>query len=73
MPVLVAGLITCVLLEQVKIFDYGAQLPERVREILMEFDAHEASIRTAQDNARLVVQAVAALFLVFALAFMSLR
>ena len=69
MPVLVAGLITCVLLEQVKIFDYGAQLPERVREILMEFDAHEASIRTAQDNARLVVQAVAALFLVFALAF----
>ena len=69
MPVLVAGLTTCVLLEQVKIFDYGAQLPERVREILMEFDAHEASIRTAQDNARLVVQAVAALFLVFALAF----
>jgi NhaB family Na+:H+ antiporter len=35
----------------------------------MEFDAHEASIRTAQDNARLVVQAIAALFLVFALAF----
>ena len=67
MPVLVAGLITCVLLEQVKIFDYGAQLPERVREILMEFDAHEASIRTAQDNARLVVQAVAALFLVLSL------
>jgi NhaB family Na+:H+ antiporter len=69
MPVLVAGLTTCILLEQVKIFDYGAQIPERVREILVEFDAHEASIRTAQDNARLVVQAVAALFLVFALAF----
>jgi NhaB family Na+:H+ antiporter len=69
MPVLVAGLTTCILLEQIKIFDYGAQLPERVRETLMEFDAHEASIRTAQDNARLVVQAIAALFLVFALAF----
>ena len=67
--VLVAGLTTCILLEQIKIFDYGAQLPERVRETLMEFDAHEASIRTAQDNARLVVQAIAALFLVFALAF----
>ena len=69
MPVLVAGLTTCILLEQIKIFDYGAQLPERVRETLMGFDAHEASIRTAQDNARLVVQAIAALFLVFALAF----
>ena len=30
MPVLVAGLITCVLLEKVKWFSYGANLPESV-------------------------------------------
>ena len=69
MPVLAMGLTTCLLLEQVKIFGYGAQLPEEVRDILVEFDDHEASRRTASDNARLVVQAIAAIFLVFALAF----
>ena len=69
MPVLAMGLTTCLLLEQIKIFGYGAQLPEEVRDILVEFDDHEASRRTAGDNARLVVQAIAAIFLVFALAF----
>lgn len=69
MPVLVAGLATCLLLEKTKTFEYGAQLPEAVREILVEFDQHEAANRSGRDNARLVVQAVAALFLVFALAF----
>jgi len=69
MPVLAMGLTTCLLLEQVKIFGYGAQLPEEVRDILVEFDDHEAARRTASDNARLVVQAIAAIFLVFALAF----
>ena len=38
MPVLVVGLITCLLLEQTKIFGYGALMPERVREILVDFD-----------------------------------
>jgi NhaB family Na+:H+ antiporter len=69
MPVLAMGLTTCLLLEQVKLFGYGAQLPEEVRNILVEFDDHQASQRTGSDNARLVVQAIAAIFLVFALAF----
>ena len=69
MPVLAMGLTTCLLLEQVKLFGYGAQLPEEVRNILVEFDDHQASQRTASDNARLIVQAIAAIFLVFALAF----
>ena len=69
MPVLVVGLATCLVLEQTKWFGYGETLPERVREILVEFDQHEADIRTGRDTARLVIQAMAAVFLVFALAF----
>ena len=69
MPVLVVGLTTCVILEIVKKFGYGNVLPERVREILMEFDEHQSKSRTAKDNARLVIQAISAVFLVFALAF----
>jgi NhaB family Na+:H+ antiporter len=67
MPVLVVGLITCLLLEQTKIFGYGAQLPERVRQVLVDFDQAEAAKRTAQDKARLVIQAISALILILAL------
>ncbi|MEM7004109.1 MAG: sodium/proton antiporter NhaB, partial [Pseudomonadota bacterium] len=69
MPVLVVGLITCVTLERIKKFDYGVQLPEKVREVLLEFDQHQNDIRTANDTAKLIMQAVAAVFLVIALAF----
>jgi len=69
MPVLVVGLTTCVLLEQSKAFGYGAQLPAPVRSILTEFDEEETKARTPRDQARLVIQAVAAVVLVTALAF----
>ena len=69
MPVLVCGLITCVLLEKIKILGYGAQLPAAVREVLQASSDHEASKRTESDNAMLVVQFVVALILVFGLAF----
>jgi len=69
MPVLVCGLITCVLLEKIKILGYGAQLPAAVSEVLQASSDHEASKRTQSDNAMLVVQFVVALILVFGLAF----
>ena len=69
MPVLAVGLTTCVLLEQIKRFGYGAVLPEPVRQILTEFDEEETSKRSDLDRARLVVQASAAILLVIALAF----
>ena len=69
MPVLVVGLITCILLEKTKIFGYGALMPERVREILVEYDQAEAAKRTDRDNARLVIQAVSAVILILALGF----
>ena len=43
--------------------------PSRLRSILVEFDKYETERRSDKDNARLVIQAVAAIFLVFALAF----
>ena len=67
MPVLVAGLITCFLLETTRTFGYGAQLPSAVREVLEEFSGEEDRKRTLRDKASLVVQALVAVFLVIAL------
>ncbi len=68
MPVLVGGLITCLLLEVTKTFSYGAELPQTVREVLEEFEAEQEKKRTPRDSASLVVQGIVALFLVVALA-----
>jgi NhaB family Na+:H+ antiporter len=69
LPVLAAGLLTCVLLEKLRWFGFGAELPAKVRLILVEFDEAERAGRTRQDVARLWVQAGTALFLIVALAF----
>ena len=69
MPVLVCGLITCVLLEKSKILGYGAQLPAAVREVLQASSDHESSKRTQTDNAALIVQFIVAIILVLGLAF----
>jgi len=69
MPVLVAGLITCFLLEKTKTFDYGSKLPPQVREILESYAAAEDAKRTRRDIAMLVIQIIVAVFLVIGLAF----
>ena len=68
MPVLAAGLLTCILLEQIKILGYGAVLPERVRSILTDFDKAESARRSDSDKAKLAVQAICGLILIWALA-----
>ncbi len=68
MPTLVAGLVTCYLLEVSGKFGYGAELPEPVREVLEEYQMHMEKDRTARDTARLVTQVVVALLLVVGLA-----
>lgn len=68
MPVLVAGLITCLVLEKIKVFGYGAELPDSVRHILEDFAAAEDKKRTTRQKAELVIQLLVALFLVMALA-----
>lgn len=68
MPVLVAGLITCVLLEKVRWFGYGARLPRSVRQILVDYAKAEDQKRTLRDKVELFVQVLVALFLITALA-----
>lgn len=68
MPVFVAGLLTCTLLEKTGWFGYGAPLPDSVREILERYAARQDAQRDARATARLLVQALAAIFLVVCLA-----
>jgi len=68
MPVLVAGLITCALLEISGKFGYGSLLPVAVRRVLEEFQEKEEARRNTRSTARLIVQALVALILVLALA-----
>lgn len=68
-PVFLGGIATCYFLEKLKIFGYGAQLPQAVREILCEYDAHEDANRSKRDKVKLIVQAVVAVWLVIGLAF----
>jgi NhaB family Na+:H+ antiporter len=69
MPVLACGLITCVLLEATGLFGYGAPMPDKVREALVDFDAAQQASATRRSQAKLWVQAAVAIILVFALAF----
>ena len=69
MPVLAVGLATCAMLEKTKWFDFGHELPENVRIILVGYDANKTENRTSQDVAKLVIQGIVAIFLVIALGF----
>jgi NhaB family Na+:H+ antiporter len=68
-PAVLAGFATCVLLEKLRWFGYGAELPPPVRTVLEDYARAEADNRTANDRAVLIIQALAALALVAALAF----
>lgn len=67
-PSAIAGFITCIALEKLGWFGYGTRLPEKVREILVEFASEEDARRTRTDNAALIVQALGAVVLVIGLA-----
>jgi len=68
MPVLVCGLLTCYLLEVTATFGYGAKLPANVRLVLEEYQEREEANRSIRSVARLWVQALVALILIFCLA-----
>lgn len=68
-PVLAAGLATCLMLERKKVFGYGAELPAPVRTILEEVAAEDDAKRTDAEVARLYVQGAAAVFLIIGLLF----
>lgn len=69
MPTLFMGLLTCLLVERFRVFGYGDTLPDAVRTVLEEFAADEDAKRTPAMTMTLIMQGLAALLLVFSLAF----
>lgn len=67
-PVLVFGLITCVLLEKLKWFGYGEQLPNNVRTVMEAYSKEQDEKRSTREKAALIAQGVTAVWLIFALA-----
>jgi Na+:H+ antiporter, NhaB family len=67
LPVLAVGLTTCVLLEKIKWFSYGEQLPESVREVMERYEADQSARRDLQGTLIIVVQVLVAIFLAIAL------
>ena len=67
MPVLVVGLLTCMALEMLGIFGYGAKLSDKVRAVLTDYDTEMTEKRTNSESAQIGVQAVVALLLAIAL------
>ena len=68
-PVMIAGLFTCAMLEATKSFGYGQELTDRVRAVLEEYDAEMTASRSTQEKAVLVTQGIVAIILVLALGF----
>ncbi|MEM6316794.1 MAG: sodium/proton antiporter NhaB [Bacteroidota bacterium] len=68
MPVLVSGLITCLVLELTGWFGFGTKLPEKVRGIIQGYVEEQDANRTDKEKYAIKVQAVAAIFLIVALA-----
>jgi NhaB family Na+:H+ antiporter len=68
-PTVIAGLLTCVLVEKLGWFSYGEEMPDSVRAILADYDREESAKMTASHRQVLIVQLAVALLLVVALAF----
>jgi NhaB family Na+:H+ antiporter len=68
-PVAIAGFATCWLLDRLRLFGYGVQLPDAVRAVLLDYSNELSARATMHDRAVLIVQAIVALLLVLALAF----
>ena len=69
LPVFIAGLITCYLIERFSLFSFGTQLPDHIRQVLYDFDKKESLERSQSQNMQIITQALVAVILVFSLAF----
>ena len=69
MPVFACGLLTVIILEKTKWFGYGAQLPENVFKVLVEFAEESDRKRDAKQKAQIGVQLVGFVVLALALGF----
>ncbi|GLS84352.1 sodium/proton antiporter NhaB [Paraferrimonas haliotis] len=67
-PVFIMGIATCIIVEKMKWFSYGAILPDSVRTILQDYAAYEDERRTNADKAKLIAQALIGIWLIVGLA-----
>lgn len=67
-PIIIAGLILCLILEITGVFGYGYKLPDKVRLVLENDTKEKTKNMNAQAIARIVVQAVVGVLLILALA-----
>ena len=68
MPVFVAGLITCLLIEKFSIAGFGNQMPPNIRDIFNDYAIYRKENITDVDKAELLIEMLVAVFLVIALA-----
>ena len=68
-PAVIAGLATCLMVERFAWFGYGSPVPPAVRQVLLDFERRESAQMTPRHKHVIVVQAIVAVLLVFALAF----
>ena len=68
MPVLLFGLLSCILLEKFKLFGYGTLLPETLRDKIIQQAENNAAKRTQMQNIHLMLEGLFAVLLVVALA-----
>ncbi len=68
-PVLVVGLMTCVGVEKMRWFGYGAKMPGNIRSHLLETEIEMESKRGRQGKVKLIVQCLTGIWLILALAF----
>ncbi|MCK3658351.1 sodium/proton antiporter [Pasteurellaceae bacterium Pebbles2] len=69
LPVLVGGLLTCIIVEKFRLFGYGAKLPREVWSVLAKFDHSQEMKMTTQDRVKLLVQVFVGVWLIIGLAF----
>jgi len=68
MPVLLFGLLSCIILEKFKLFGYGTSLPETLRYKIIQQAKDNAAKRTQMQNTHLMLEGFFAILLVVALA-----
>lgn len=67
-PVLIAGLVTCFLLEKIRFVGYGYLLPQNVYDVLKRNVEKQVAAMTSSARAKLIVQAVIGVLLIISLA-----
>ncbi|WP_337879578.1 sodium/proton antiporter NhaB [Rheinheimera sp.] len=66
-PVLLAGLVTCFVLEKMRWFDFGVRLPQPVQDVLIAYDNYQTERMTSSDVSKLWVQGLIAVILILCL------